>query len=144
MAGSVNKVVLIGNIGRDPEVRAVGNGAEKASFSVATTETWKDKGTGDKKEKTEWHRVVTFNQRLIDVLKTHVKKGSKLYIEGQLQTRKWIDEESQERHSTEIVLQNFNSQLILLGAPNNSSISHSPQSTPIFDNNELDDDEIPF
>jgi single-strand DNA-binding protein len=119
MAGSLNKVVLIGNLGQDPEIRLTNDGRELANFSIATNETWIDKATGDKKERTEWHRIVVFNEGLVRVIKNYVKKGSKLYIEGQLRTRKWIDEGSQERYMTEIVLQNYNSTLIILDSRGN-------------------------
>lgn len=150
MAGSLNKVTLIGNLGRDPEIRTTGEGKEIANLSLATTDIWKDRVTGEKKEKTEWHRVVIFNEGLVSVVKSYVKKGSKLYIEGSLQTRKWNDNSGQEKYTTEIVLQNFNSQLILLDRKNstNSSLQDSGQSEykhskPSFDHSDLDD-EIPF
>ncbi len=147
MAGSLNKVVLIGNLGRDPEIRTTGDGRELANFSIATSESWKDKATGERKEKTEWHRIVVFSEGLVRVIKSYVKKGTKLYIEGQLQTRKWVDNENKERYTTEIVLQNFNSTLILLDSRGDAamgqSVSASPKSAPAFDNSELDD-EIPF
>ncbi|MFK7973620.1 MAG: single-stranded DNA-binding protein [Rickettsiaceae bacterium] len=148
MAGSLNKVTLIGNLGRDPEIRTTGDGREIANFSIATTESWKDKATGEKKDKTEWHRVVAFSEGLVRVIKNYVKKGSKLYIEGQLQTRKWTDNENHERYTTEIVLQNYNSNLILLDAKNTSGEAYTTgsanqQSTSNFDNSELDD-EVPF
>lgn len=148
MAGSLNKVVLIGNLGRDPEIRSTNDGKEIATFSVATSDNWKDKVTGEKKEKTEWHRVVVFNDGLVRVIKNYVKKGTKLYIEGQLQTRKWIDNENQERYTTEVVLQNFNSTLILLDSRADSLADQAggskvQQNTPTFDNSDLDD-EIPF
>ena len=145
MAGSLNKVTLIGNLGRDPEIRTTNDGREIANFSIATSETWKDKMTGEKKDKTEWHRVVCFSEGLVRVIKNYVKKGTKLYIEGQLQTRKWVDNDNQEKYTTEVVLQNFNSTLILLdsrgeAAPNQPS---SQNNNPTFDNSDLDD-EIPF
>jgi single-strand DNA-binding protein len=147
MAGSLNKVVLIGNLGRDPEIRSTNDGREIANFSIATGESWKDKITGEKKEKTEWHRIVVFSEGLVRVIKSYVKKGTKLYIEGQLQTRKWVDNENQERYTTEIVLQNFNSTLILLDsrgdAPADQTDDGRKQSAPTFDNSDLDD-EIPF
>ncbi|WP_395477088.1 single-stranded DNA-binding protein [Rickettsia endosymbiont of Pantilius tunicatus] len=150
MAGSLNKVTLLGNLGRDPEIRTTGEGKEIANLSLATTDIWKDRVTGEKKEKTEWHRVVIFNEGLVSVVKSYVKKGSKLYIEGSLQTRKWNDNSGQEKYTTEIVLQNFNSQLILLDSKNstNSSLQDSGQSEykhskPSFDHSDLDD-EIPF
>jgi single-strand DNA-binding protein len=145
MAGSLNKVTLIGNLGRDPEIRTTNDGREIANFSIATSETWKDKMTGEKRDKTEWHRIVCFNEGLARVIKNYVKKGTKLYIEGQLQTRKWVDNDNQEKYTTEVVLQNFNSTLILLdsrgeAAPNQPS---SQNNNPTFDNSDLDD-EIPF
>ena len=148
MAGSLNKVVLIGNLGRDPEIRTTSDGREIANFSIATSESWKDKATGERKDKTEWHRVVVFSEGLVRVIKNYVKKGSKLYIEGQLQTRKWMDNENQERYTTEVVLQNFNSTLILLDSRGESSgfqgeEFQKKESAPVFDNSDLDD-EIPF
>jgi single-strand DNA-binding protein len=114
MAGSVNKVILVGNIGRDPEIRSTQDGMRIANLSLATSETWRDKGSGERKEKTEWHRVAIFNERLVEVVEKYVKKGAKLYIEGQLQTRKWTDKEGQERYTTEVVLGRFNGQLTML------------------------------
>ncbi len=116
MAGSVNKVILVGNLGRDPEIRSTQDGTRVANFSVATSETWRDKASGERKERTEWHRVVIFNDRLVDIVEKYLKKGSKVYIEGQLQTRKWQDQSGQDRYSTEVVLQGFNSQLTMLDA----------------------------
>ena len=148
MAGSLNKVVLIGNLGRDPEIRSTNDGKEIATFSLATSESWKDKITGERKDKTEWHRVVVFNDGLVKIIKSYVKKGTKLYIEGQLQTRKWVDSENQERYTTEVVLQNFNSNLILLDSRADPTVDQpgiktSQNNTPTFDNSDLDD-EIPF
>jgi single-strand DNA-binding protein len=114
MSGSVNKVILIGNLGADPEIRRTQDGRPIANLRIATSETWRDKGTGERKERTEWHRVVIFNEGLCRVVEQYVKKGSKVYIEGQLQTRKWQDQSGQERYSTEVVLQGFNSTLTLL------------------------------
>lgn len=114
MAGSVNKVILIGNLGADPEVRRTQDGRPIANLRVATSETWRDKATGERKEKTEWHRVVIFNEGLCRVAEQYLKKGAKVYIEGQLQTRKWTDQSGQEKYSTEVVLQGFNSQLTML------------------------------
>ena len=114
MAGSVNKVILVGNLGRDPEIRSTQGGQRIANFSLATSETWRDRTSGERKERTEWHRVVVFNERLVDVIEKYVKKGSKLYIEGALQTRKWTDNSGQERYSTEVVLQNFRGELTML------------------------------
>jgi single-strand DNA-binding protein len=114
MAGSVNKVILVGNLGRDPEVRRLGSGDPVVNLRVATSETWKDKQTGERKEKTEWHSVVIFNENLARVAEQYLKKGSKVYIEGQLQTRKWQDQQGQERYSTEVVLQRFRGELTIL------------------------------
>jgi single-strand DNA-binding protein len=114
MAGSVNKVILIGNLGADPEIRRTQDGRPIANLRIATSETWRDKNTGERKEKTEWHRVVVFNEGLCKVIEQYVKKGSKLYIEGALQTRKWQDKDGQDRYSTEVVLQGFNSVLTML------------------------------
>jgi len=111
---SVNKVILIGNLGKDPEVRATQSGKEIANLTVATSESWKDKSTGERKEKTEWHRVVVFNEQLVEVCKRYLNKGSKVYVEGQLATRKWMDKEGRDMYSTEVVLQAFNSTLTML------------------------------
>ena len=147
MANSVNKVTLIGNVGRDPEIRSTQDGREIATITLATSDSWKDKSTGERKEKTEWHKVVVFSEGLVNIIKNYVKKGSKLYIEGSLQTRKWVDNENQERYTTEIVLQNFNSTLILLDSrgdtPADQTDDGRKQSSPTFDNSDLDD-EIPF
>ena len=114
MAGSVNKVILVGNLGRDPEIRTTNDGTKVANFSLATSENWRDRNTGERRERTEWHRVVIFNDRLVDVVEKYVSKGSKLYIEGQLQTRKWTDRDGQERYTTEVVLQRFRGELTML------------------------------
>lgn len=114
MAGSVNKVILVGNLGADPEIRRTQDGRPIANFSVATSESWRDRNTGERREKTEWHRVVVFNEGLCKVIEQYVKKGSKVYLEGQLQTRKWQDQNGQDRYSTEVVLQGFNSNLTML------------------------------
>jgi single-strand DNA-binding protein len=114
MAGSVNKVILVGNLGRDPEIRSTQDGTRIANFSLATSESWRDRASGERKERTEWHRVVVFNDRLVEVIEKYVKKGSKLYIEGALQTRKWTDNSGQERYTTEIVLQKFRGELTML------------------------------
>ena len=153
MAGSVNKVILVGNLGRDPEIRSTQDGREIANLAIATSESWKDKNSGERKEKTEWHRVVIFNEGLVNVVKNYVKKGSKLYIEGQLQTRKWTDKDGQEKYSTEVVLQGFGSTLTMLdskggrdGASEGSSYSQSsaPSSAARQPAAALADDEIPF
>ncbi len=114
MAGSVNKVILVGNLGKDPEIRRTQDGRPIANLSIATSETWRDKGTGERKEKTEWHRVVIFNEGLCKVAEQYLKKGAKVYIEGQLQTRKWTDQSGVEKYSTEVVLQGFNANLTML------------------------------
>lgn len=114
MAGSVNKVILIGNLGRDPEVRSTQDGAKIVQLSVATSEQWKDRNSGERRERTEWHRVVIFNERLAEVAERYLKKGSKVYLEGQLQTRKWTDKEGQDRYTTEVVLGRFRGELTML------------------------------
>jgi len=114
MAGSVNKVILVGNLGKDPEIRRTQDGRPIANLSVATSESWRDKATGERKEKTEWHRVVIFNEGLCKVAEQYLKKGAKVYIEGALQTRKWTDQQGQEKYSTEVVLQGFNSVMTML------------------------------
>lgn len=155
MAGSVNKVILVGNLGRDPEIRSTQDGREIANLAIATSDSWKDKSTGERKEKTEWHRVVIFNDGLVNVVKNYLKKGAKVYIEGQLQTRKWTDKDGQEKYSTEVVLQGFSSVLTMLDGNKNSGENASAgnynqsysqpasaqgQKAP----SELMDDEIPF
>ena len=114
MAGSVNKVILVGNLGADPEIKRTQDGRPIANLRIATSETWRDKNSGERKEKTEWHRVVIFNEGLCRIAEQYLKKGAKVYIEGQLQTRKWTDQSGAERYSTEVVLQNFNSVLTML------------------------------
>src|SRR6202158_4588815 len=114
MAGSVNKVILVGNLGADPEIRRTQDGRPIVNLRLATSETWRDKNSGERKERTEWHRVVIFNENLCKVAEQYLKKGSKIYIEGQLQTRKWQDPQGQDRYSTEVVLQNFNGTLVML------------------------------
>ncbi|HYL50043.1 MAG TPA: single-stranded DNA-binding protein [Stellaceae bacterium] len=114
MAGSVNKVILIGNLGRDPEIRSTNDGTRVANMSVATSESWRDKTSGERKERTEWHRVVVFNDRLVDIIEKYLKKGSKVYLEGALQTRKWTDQSGQEKYTTEVVLQKFRGELTML------------------------------
>lgn len=114
MAGSVNKVILIGNLGSDPEIRRTQDGRPIANLSLATAESWRDKATGERKEKTEWHRVVVFNEGLCKIAEQYLKKGSKVYVEGQLQTRKWQDKDGKDKYSTEVVLQNFGATLTML------------------------------
>jgi single-strand DNA-binding protein len=114
MAGSVNKVILIGNLGRDPEIRSTQDGTRVANFTMATSENWRDKSTGERREKTEWHRIVIFNERLVELAEKYLHKGSKIYVEGQLQTRKWTDQSGQEKYTTEIVLTRFRGELTML------------------------------
>jgi len=122
MSGSVNKAIIIGNLGRDPEVRTMQNGDKVANLNVATSESWKDKATGERKERSEWHRVVVFG-KLAELAEKYLAKGSKVYLEGQIQTRKWTDKDGAERHSTEIVLQGFNSNLTLLDGKRSDGIN---------------------
>ena len=152
MAGSLNKVLLIGRLGADPEIKQMVNGKNVARLSIATSNTWKDKNTGEKKEKTEWHRIVIFSEGLVNVVQQYVKKGSQVYIEGQLTTRKWKDEKSGiDRYSTEIVLQGFNSSFKILSSKNaqtesiqdNTPEKSSLPNDDITPSNDLDD-EIPF
>ena len=114
MAGSVNKVILIGNLGRDPEIRTLGSGDRVANLRIATSETWRDRNSGERKERTEWHRVVIFNDNLVKVAESYLRKGSKVYVEGAIQTRKWTDQSGQEKFSTEVVLQKFRGELTML------------------------------
>ena len=152
MAGSLNKVLLIGRLGADPEIKQMVNGKNVARLSLATSNTWKDKNTGEKKEKTEWHRVVIFNEGLVNVVQQYVKKGTQVYIEGQLTTRKWKDEKSNlDRYSTEVVLQGFNSSFKILSSKNSQITSSqeniSEKSSLPNDASTLSndlDDEIPF
>ena len=149
MSGSLNKVLLLGRLGADPEIKQMVNGKNVARLSLATSQNWKDKNTGEKKQKTEWHRVVIFNEGLVKVVQQYLKKGSQVYIEGQLSTRKWKDEQSGlDKYSTEIVLQGYNSTLTMLGSRsevenNNQNISSSPKDEVSSIPNDLDD-EIPF
>ncbi len=151
MAGSLNKVQLIGRLGADPEVKQMVNGKSVARISLATSQTWKDRNTGEKKEKTEWHRIVVFNEGLVNVVQQYLKKGAQIYIEGQLSTRKWKDEQTgQDKYSTEIILQGYNSTLTMLGGSNSNNITNqSSNKSDDFDqtnqqNNTDLDDEIPF
>ena len=149
MAGSLNKVLLIGRLGADPEIKEMVNGKSVARLSLATSQSWKDKNTGEKKEKTEWHRIVVFNGGLVNVVKQYLKKGAQIYVEGQISTRKWKDESTgQDKYSTEVVIQGYNSSLTMLGS-GNSSISSNQDNNQSIENtsqasqNDLDD-EIPF
>lgn len=160
MAGSVNKVILVGNLGRDPEVRTMQDGNPVVNLSVATSENWRDKNTGERREKTEWHRVVIFNEKLAEVVQKYLRKGSKVYLEGQLQTRKWTDQSGQEKYSTEVVLQRYRGELTMLDGRSDSAGDSaaagggfesagdfgSPAAepaTPVGGGGDLDD-EIPF
>ena len=165
MAGSVNKVILVGNLGADPDVRSTKDGRPVVNLSVATSENWRDKNSGERREKTEWHRVVIFSEGLCRIAEQYLKKGSKVYLEGQLQTRKWTDQQGAEKYTTEVVLQRYRGELTLLGGRGDSSIadggiggdsnSYTSQSAdsvrssggntppPIRDSSDLDDD-IPF
>ena len=152
MAGSVNKVILVGNLGKDPEVRRMTSGDPVVNLSIATSETWRDKASGEKKEKTEWHRVVIFNKNLADVAEKYLKKGAKVYVEGQLQTRKWTDKDGAEKYSTEVVLQNFRGELTMLdgrtgggegGGGFGGGARGASEAPASFQRDEMDD-EIPF
>lgn len=128
MSGSINKVILVGNVGRDPEIRTTQDGKEIATFSLATTDSWRDKNTGERKDKTEWHRIVIFSDGLVNVVKNYVKKGMRLYVEGSVSTRKWMDSNNQEKFTTEIVLQGFQSSLVMLDRnPNAAPGMQSPE-----------------
>jgi single-strand DNA-binding protein len=126
MSGSVNKVILLGHLGKDPEVRRTQSGDPIVNFSVATSETWKDKSTGERKEKTEWTRIVIFNENLAKVAESYLRKGSKVYLEGSLATRKWTDKDGQEKYSTEVVLSKFNGTLVLLDSKGSSNSDDGP------------------
>ena len=157
MAGSVNKVILLGNLGRDPEIRSMQSGSKMATFSMATSKRWRDKNTQEQRDKTSWHNIVVFGDGLVDIVEKYVKKGSKIYVEGELQTRKWEDQDGKDRYTTEVVLQGFNSNLTLLdsrNATNNiedketntdqvASNFENPTSSKTSDSSESDDD-IPF
>lgn len=160
MAGSINKVILIGNLGRDPEIRSTQDGREIANLTIATSDSWRDKATGERKERTEWHRVVIFSEGLVKVVKNYLRKGAKVYVEGALQTRKWTDQAGAERYSTEVVLQGFNGTITMLDgrssgqesgysepaeAASGGFSSNQPKAAaaPSFTHDELDD-EIPF
>jgi single-strand DNA-binding protein len=155
MAGSINKVILIGNLGRDPEVRMTQDGAKIVTFSLATSEQWKDRDTQERKERTEWHRVVIFNEKLAEIAEKYLRKGSKIYVEGQLQTRKWTDQNGQEKYTTEVVISRFRGEITMLdGARGQSTNGDTDASLSAPNNNiarepflpslgEIDDD-IPF
>ena len=133
MVGSVNKVILLGNLGRDPEIRSMQSGSKMATFSIATSKRWKDKNTQEQKEKTSWHNIVVFGDGLVEIVEKYVKKGSKLYVEGELQTRKWQDQDGNDRYSTEVILQGFNSNLTLLDSRGNQNIENNSNSNQAED-----------
>lgn len=141
---SINKVILIGNVGNDPEIRATQDGREIASFSLATSESWKDKNSGEKREKTDWHKVVVFSQGLAGIVKSYVKKGTKLYIEGSLQTRKWTDNTGVDCYITEVVLQGFQATLQILTFKNEGEEKPAPKKEVSVEEYSNGDDEIPF
>ena len=151
MAGSLNKVQLIGRLGADPEIKQMVNGKNVARLSIATSQSWKDKSSGERKEKTEWHRVVIFNEGLVNVVQQYLKKGANVYIEGQLSTRKWRDEKiGQDKYSTEIILQGYNSSLTMLDGKSKVNNSNNPNEKSSLPNDDISqdnsdlDDEIPF
>ena len=159
MAGSVNKVILLGNLGRDPEVRNFPNGGKVANFSIATSETWKDRNTGERRERTEWHNISITNEALVRVAEQYLKKGSKVYVEGQLETRKWQDQAGNDRYTTEVVLRPYRGELTMLDSRNSvsdiegsdySQLENKSQNSEISNNNQTSyasndlDDEIPF
>lgn len=137
MSGSLNKVTLIGNLGKDPEIRSMQNGRQMASLTIATNESWKDKTTGERRDKTEWHNVVIFSEGLVKVCQNYLKKGSKVYIEGQLQTRKWQDQDGRDRYTTEVVLQGYNATLVMLDNRNSNEggagfSNNNSMASPVF------------
>ena len=156
MVGSVNKVILLGNLGADPEIRAMQSGNKVASFSLATSKRWKDKSTQEQKEKTSWHNIVVFGDGLVNIIEQYVKKGSKIYIEGELQTRKWQDTEGKDRYTTEVILQGYNCNLTLLDSRNSNTSSSENQINSSNDDSKIEnkenqnadssveDDDIPF
>ena len=157
MVGSVNKVILLGNLGRDPEIRSMQSGKKMATFSIATSKRWKDRNTQEQKENTSWHNIVVFNEGLVDVIEKYVKKGTKLYVEGELSTRKYQDKDGNDRYTTEVILQGYNSNLTMLGSNNSSSVSsenipnqssddyiQSDDSKVSSSNDSSDEDDIPF
>ena len=150
MAGSVNKVILIGNLGRDPEVRTFQNGGKVCNFSIATSETWKDRNSGERQERTNWHNIAIFNENLAQIAEQYLRKGSKVYVEGQLETRKWQDQAGNDRYTTEVVLRNFRGELTLLDGrseTNNSNFSETASIDDVSSDKVLTndiDDEIPF
>ena len=154
MVGSVNKVILLGNLGRDPEIRSMQSGSKMASFSIATSKRWKDKNTQEQKEKTSWHNIVVFGDGLVNIVEQYVKKGSKIYVEGELQTRKWQDQDGNDKYTTEVILQGYNCNLTWLDSRNNANqTSEITQEKTVVDENlessktndsEDPDEDIPF
>lgn len=153
MAGSVNKVILVGNLGKDPEIRTTQDGLKIATFSIATSEQWRDRTTQERVERTEWHRVVVFNEKLAEIVEKYLRKGAKVYLEGQLQTRKWTDQNGQEKYTTEVVLPKFRGELTMLDgtkSSNNTDFSSFESSPPPLTQDRMGsggsdiDDEIPF
>ena len=135
MAGSVNKVILLGNLGQDPDVRTMQSGKKIATMSIATSDSWKDKDTGEKKEKTEWHRIVVFNEGLVGVVENYIKKGTKLYIEGALQTRKWTDDSGTEKYTTEVVIQGYGGRIDIVSAKGNNQ--EQSENQDVLENNDV-------
>lgn len=145
MAGSVNKAILVGNLGRDPEVRTTQSGDKIVNLSLATSESWRDKRTGERRDATEWHRVTIFSNGLAEIAESYLRKGSKIYVEGKLQTRKWQDQSGQDRYTTEVVLQPYNGKLVMLDSANGQSVSRDqPNAAPAASHTAELDDEIPF
>lgn len=156
MVGSVNKVILLGNLGKDPDIRSMQSGKKMASFSVATSKRWKDRNTQEQKESTSWHNIVVFNEGLVDVIEKYLKKGSKVYLEGELTTRKYQDKDGNDRYTTEVVLQGYNSNLTMLGSNNPQSLDQNTDNKQDYSQTNLDDpskvskdsssleDDIPF
>lgn len=148
MAGSINKVILVGNIGKDPEIRSFQNGGRVASFSVATSESWKDKNSGERRERTEWHRISVMNDALVGIVEQYMRKGMKVYVEGQLETRKWTDKEGNEKFSTEVVLRPYHGEITMLESAKNGGEQQQPATQkaqqPASAQAQMMDDEIPF
>ena len=152
MVGSVNKVILLGRLGKDPDIRSMQNGKKIANFSIATSKRWTDRDTQEKKEKTSWHNVVVFNEGLVGIVEQYVKKGSQIYVEGELQTRKWQDQEGKDRYTTEVVLQRYRGELTLLGSRPDNQVENQYNNTQVDQPDQIGetniasdlDDEIPF
>jgi single-strand DNA-binding protein len=146
MSGSLNKATIIGNLGQDPEIRAMQNGKKVANLSIATSESWKEKDTGERKSKSQWHRVVVFNEGIIKVCENYLKKGAKVYLEGQIETRKWTDQQGVEKYTTEIVLRPFRGKLVMLDGKKDSQASEPHEPASYVNGERVDDmdDDIPF